>query len=1044
MRIRRRNARGIGAVASVAIGAIGALAALSAAPGCSKPGRAWATRIATRDELIGGPKALGQIGDYLLANDQIRVIIHGPGPNRGSTIFGGTLIDADLQRPNAKPDEGNDQLGEIFPSFLFEALDPEKVEVVRDGSDGGPATVRVTGVGGDLLQSMAVLDEGFLYPPGLVFTEEYTLEPGKRFVRIDTTITNDTDTVHPLPYFNPSDLAGLGLNIPGIDQLQLSVPMGHLALFGQEQELFATGKTGFDLRFSIQDAYATPPTLPAFPGLVSEILATRGNGVSYGVAMPDRTDDFVWSYKDGYAGLNPTEHSLLIPFIYASVTGVFHTNPPPVLAPHASFSYPIWFVVGNGDVGSVLDTVLHERGAAVGRVGGTVIDARSAQPVAKASVVVQDTSGNYVSQYDTDARGSFHGDLPPGSYVYRVVTKGRTPSAPVAFAIAEGKTTNLRPLLDPTASLTVQVRDDAGRAVPCKVMLLGKFDAAHMGQDPRTFLYDLHLGESLRSTAFDPARNDYMEAWWYTADGSVHADVRPGSYVLAVSRGPDYDLTAVPITLAPGGSASQQLTVHRSMHHPGWISADLHLHAYHSLDSRMSNEDRVTSIAGEGITFAAATDHNFITDYQPFIAKMHLEDWLVSTVGMELTTFEMGHFNGYPLRTDPGSVRGGEFQWAGEPPDSLFAQLRGLGKYGGANTIVEVNHPRDGVLGYFTQFNLDPATGKATTRQGLAGVFAPYKPEFAPDKFSLDFDALEVFNGKRRELIHTYRAPDPLPPPPLPSPVPSPGEIVRDAYGQVAFPGTIEDWFTLLNLGYRHTAVGNSDSHGGVPAEPGYARTELYVGPGKDTPGTFDERDVVKAIRAHAGVATDCPMIEMSVDGHPIGSDVTQTGSSAVVSVHATSADWCPFDHLTIYANGAPVLDESIDASLAHDFTESYTLALSTSDVWTVAEVSGSANLYPVVTPQELKPLSASEVIDALGKALDLSALDPYGNLRPARVYQDVPEAITNPVWIDHDGNGSFDPPLAALLARPAPKGAAVPDVDLRRIFREIPEARLP
>jgi len=189
-------------------------------------------------------------------------------------------------------------------------------------------------------------------------------------------------------------------------------------------------------------------------------------------------------------------------------------------------------------------------------------------------------------------------------------------------------------------------------------------------------------------------------------------------------------------------------------------------------------------------------------------------------------------------------------------------------------------------------------------------------------------------------------------------------------------------------------------------------------------------------MQAHRGVASNCPMVEISVDGHPVGSDVTQTGTTAQVSVHARSADWCPFDHLTVWANGTKALDESIDAANAHDYTRVLSLTLSTSDVWTAAEVTGSANLFPVLTPQELKPLSATEVIGALGKAMDLSALDPYGPIRPARVYQSTPEALTNPVWIDHDGNGQFDPPLHPLLAakkKPAP-------IDLRRIFEAMPE----
>ena len=68
--------------------------------------------------------------------------------------------------------------------------------------------------------------------------------------------------------------------------------------------------------------------------------------------------------------------------------------------------------------------------------------------------------------------------------------------------------------------------------------------------------------------------------------------------------------------------------------------------------------------------------------------------------------------------------------------------------------------------------------------------------------------------------------------------------------------------------------------------------------------------------------------------------------------------------------------------------------------------------------------------------ALDLSGLDPYGNLRPRRTFQTNPIAITNPIWIDHDGNG-WNAPL--VLAKPAHEHPTHPD--LRNAFANMPEA---
>src|SRR5262249_16703155 len=159
--------------------------------------------------------------------------------------------------------------------------------------------------------------------------------------------------------------------------------------------------------------------------------------------------------------------------------------------------------------------------------------------------------------------------------------------------------------------------------------------------------------------------------------------------------GVEYDLHTEPVTLAAGGLYQTRVALHRAFATDGWVAADLHLHSANSSDSSLPLTDRVISLAAEGLEFVAATDHTFITDYAPYIAKLGLQQWLTSTVGLELTTTEMGHFNAYPLRFDPGDVRGGEYKWVGEKPDSLFTQLRGLGA--SPKTIVEVNHPRDGV-----------------------------------------------------------------------------------------------------------------------------------------------------------------------------------------------------------------------------------------------------------------------------------------------------------------------------------------------------------
>jgi hypothetical protein len=57
-------------------------------------------------------------------------------------------------------------------------------------------------------------------------------------------------------------------------------------------------------------------------------------------------------------------------------------------------------------------------------------------------------------------------------------------------------------------------------------------------------------------------------------------------------------------------------------------------------------------------------------------------------------------------------------------------------------------------------------------------------------------------------------------------------------------------------------------------------------------------------------------------------------------------------------------------------------------------------------------------------------------NLKPQQIHQTLPYAITNPIWIDVDGNG-WTPPKAPLprTAPPAP-----PRPDVRSQFEALPD----
>src|SRR5579871_6539274 len=136
-------------------------------------------------ESVPGPASQGLPGDWFMRNDKIRVVVQAPNRAIGPCPSGGTIIDADRAQ-----DPAGDQLGEIAPFLqLGRTVDFRAAELVRDGSQGGPAVLRfrghdalddyinITGIGGfaSALEDSVRADVDL----GLEAAVTYVLSPGE-------------------------------------------------------------------------------------------------------------------------------------------------------------------------------------------------------------------------------------------------------------------------------------------------------------------------------------------------------------------------------------------------------------------------------------------------------------------------------------------------------------------------------------------------------------------------------------------------------------------------------------------------------------------------------------------------------------------------------------------------------------------------------------------------------------------------------------------------------------------------------------------------
>lgn len=189
--------------------------------------------ITDNAQLIGGPTAYGKIGDYLFQNEKIRVIVQGFDRHIGAQPFGGTILDADFVRPAGEP--GQDQFGEMGLLYNFgRTLDPDKFEILSDGSDGKSVVLAVTGLDAandylsirnqlrNMVGQLPVTDP--YAPVTLKMTSYFILNPNEQRLRFVTAFCNTspskevvlavgdlTDPGYVLEFFNPQACtAGFG------------------------------------------------------------------------------------------------------------------------------------------------------------------------------------------------------------------------------------------------------------------------------------------------------------------------------------------------------------------------------------------------------------------------------------------------------------------------------------------------------------------------------------------------------------------------------------------------------------------------------------------------------------------------------------------------------------------------------------------------------------------------------------------------------------------------------------------------------------------
>src|SRR6185503_10623828 len=103
-----------------------------------------------------------------------------------------------------------------------------------------------------------------------------------------------------------------------------------------------------------------------------------------------------------------------------------------------------------------------------------------------------------------------------------------------------------------------------------------------------------------------------------TNNGVFDVDVAPGAYTAYVTRGFEFTrFEAADVVVEPGATTTIEATIAHVLDTTGLVGAEFHQHCLGSIDAQVPVATKVMENAAEGVEFAASTDHDVVTDFQP-------------------------------------------------------------------------------------------------------------------------------------------------------------------------------------------------------------------------------------------------------------------------------------------------------------------------------------------------------------------------------------------------------------------------------------------
>jgi hypothetical protein len=413
---------------------------------------------------------------------------------------------------------------------------------------------------------------------------------------------------------------------------------------------------------------------------------------------------------------------------------------------------------------------------------------------------------------------------------------------------------NVRPVF-------ISVKDSGGKAVPARVAISNS-----EGKPAEIFLAATN-GTAVRTGII------------YTLGNGTTIYLTEGNYTFYATRGMEWSRDEQLVTVGKHGRTEVTLRIRREVDTKGFVAADTHLHTVtFSGHGDATVDERMVTLAGEGVEFAVATDHNHHTDYRPYQKQLKANKFFTPITGNEVTT-KLGHFNSFPMKLGKDTPDQSQTNWV-----KLTEEIR----LHGAKVII-VNHPRAGRFNVLTPHGYNPFTGERAS-----GTAFP-------------FDGFEIINsaGLRGNGLSLFY-----------------------------------DFFGLLNHGERIFAVGASDSHG-VAAQVGLGRTYIRSStddPGRISVDQMCNNFLAGQSSIAMGIFTEVTVDGK----YNMGAIAPVKKSEVQVALRVATPSWISPKQAMLFLNGAKVGEQNIDPSTGlTDRTLSFTIPAPRYDAHLVCVVEG-------------------------------------------------------------------------------------------------------